>query len=151
MTIEKREAKLRESTQWARVVFFSRHEDGKIGPLHTSLAGAVSCRGSISRLINRRGVCELGITRYISTTEGVVHLIEVGPLDLSNAGQPAKREGAMTDKQILDIRASHANGETQKSIAYRYGISQSYAGEICRGDAYAHVSGPIRGGKGVER
>ena len=50
----------------------------------------------------------------------------------------------LPEDDVVQIRESHANGETQSSIANRFGLVQSHVSQIVLGKIYRNVGGPIK-------
>ena len=60
----------------------------------------------------------------------------------NRAGQKNGR-AKFTEEEVIDIRNSHFNGESQTSLAERYGRPKVTISKVVTGDTWKSVSGPI--------
>ncbi len=74
---------------------------------------------------------------YISGSENQKHAFRTG---LASLKGERHTQAKLTNEAIVDIRKRAASGETQKSIADNYGVSQSAISYIVRGKRWPHIA-----------
>lgn len=131
-----------------------QRRDAGSGPAHGQ-AEATELSGSTGPLVARTDLASIRFVRPLKDGEVVCHKCDtpacVNPAhlfagtqadnlrDCVGKGRKETRErsvlyrGAMTDEIALDIRSRRKAGESNRSIASSYGISEGYCSTVARG------------------
>lgn len=99
--------------------------------------------GSWVRVADHLGLSVLSLSEFRR------HLRDRGDSGLDDRTFPTNRHGErapnakLTDAQALELKCRRRNGESGKSLAREFGVSQSVVSQLCSGKIWSHIVLPV--------
>ncbi len=124
--------------------FVNLYQDDMNKPVYIKVHRLVAetfISGPRNETVNHRNGVKLDNTvsnlEWMSRAENSSHAWRIGLVPILKGERCGK--SVLSDKIVLQMRARYSSGETQTSIAARYGVTQANVSEIVRRRTWKHI------------